>query len=1137
MRCFFLFGLLNVVWSRPVPLYSQLNPRNLTQYTELDGVPASEVGSILSDRNGYIWVGTLNGLARYDGYEFKRFFNNPNDPGSIKGLQVWSLFEDRKGQIWAPTSPTNLNAYDPATRSFRTYEYKHLIEHPANVEIGITAICEDHQGRIYFGVSTNFGETIYSSILYLDEGTVDIQRFFVPDSVDSENVLNMTTDPEGNIWIITYSGLFKIDTLHRWNKLSDWNRIFASVGDSPVDLKYGKDGHLWVTSANQVLYKFDLNTGQYQSYIPGGPRSGRYRHPLALNPVGHVWIGTDRGLALFNTTTKSFERFNFEAGHPMDQALVRIITPDEFGNVWIGTQMHGLFKYEEKAIFKSFGYKTDQKDGLTSGWANTICEARDGNLYITTSGPTGSGGISIMDPGGRSILRSVPYDQLSTNGILSFMEYAPNEFYIGTWQGVHQFSPFNLPAKKLQFEGIPNQLKVQKMVEDKKGNLWFGTTYGLYRRSKGSSVFMKYDLSLMQGSNESSNEVTNMFESPFHGLWLLTNNGLFLYKYETNKIERHAYDRTKGDILITQDINSFYEDSSGLAWVGTWQGGLSRYDPNTKKIVTYTLDDGLPSMSIQGILADEKKGVLWLSTFEGLSRFDLKEKKIYNYSISDGIQGQLFADGAALKTSKDIFIFGGSNGITVFNPDQITESSFPPKVFLTDLKLFNQSILPGEHSILKKPIRETNEIILKSSENNITLEFASIHYSNPAKNRSVYRLVGYENEWREAGNQHLAFYPNLAPGLYTFRVKAANNNGVWNEEGASLKITILPPWWRTTWAYLGYFILLITGGFAIDRYLRHRIVEKERERFQAKQLEQAKEIEQAYQDLGQAHETLKATQAQLIQSEKMASLGELTAGIAHEIQNPLNFVNNFSDVNKELIEELKEERLKAKGERRENLEDELLNNIEENELKINHHGKRADAIVKNMLQHSRNTSGQKETTDLNALCDEYLRLAYHGLKAKDKTFQAEFSFDPDPNLPKVAIVPQEVGRVLLNLINNAFYAVGERSLMAESPGATTKSESLSREEGYKPAVKVSTKWIKARLGNLAEIRIEDNGLGIPVEIREKIFQPFYTTKPTGEGTGLGLSLAYDIVKAHGGEILVRSRESGGSAFIIQLPVL
>jgi two-component system NtrC family sensor kinase len=271
---------------------------------------------------------------------------------------------------------------------------------------------------------------------------------------------------------------------------------------------------------------------------------------------------------------------------------------------------------------------------------------------------------------------------------------------------------------------------------------------------------------------------------------------------------------------------------------------------------------------------------------------------------------------------------------------------------------------------------------------------------------------------------------------------------------------------------------------------------------------------------------LKQTQTQLIQSEKMASLGELTAGIAHEIQNPLNFVNNFSEVSTELLAEMKIELDAGKFDDAKDIANDVIQNLE----KINHHGKRADAIVKGMLQHSRSSSGVKEPTDINALADEYLRLSYHGLRAKDNSFNATFKTDFDESIEKINIIPQDIGRVILNLYNNAFYAVQQKQKEVASKEMTTFEKVSSL---YEPAVSVSTK----KYGNRVEIRVSDNGNGIPEKVVDKIFQPFFTTKPTGQGTGLGLSLSYDIIKAHGGEIKIATKEDEGTTFIIQLPIV
>ena len=317
------------------------------------------------------------------------------------------------------------------------------------------------------------------------------------------------------------------------------------------------------------------------------------------------------------------------------------------------------------------------------------------------------------------------------------------------------------------------------------------------------------------------------------------------------------------------------------------------------------------------------------------------------------------------------------------------------------------------------------------------------------------------------------------------------------------------------WGLITIAIILFSTVVLLFMFYRNI---KNKQKANAQLQEQKKKVETTLTNL-------KATQAQLIQSEKMASLGELTAGIAHEIQNPLNFVNNFSEISSELLHEMKEELATGNLKPVTGLADDVILNLE----KITHHGKRAESIVKGMLLHSRGSSGHKEPTDINALCDEYLRLSYHGFRAKDKTFNADYKTNFDSNLPKINVVPQDIGRVLLNLINNAFYAVQA----PPPPGGWIKNGQTE----YKPIVTVSTASSKSPSGDLGvKISVKDNGGGIPSAIVDKIFQPFFTTKPTGQGTGLGLSLSYDIVKAHGGEIKVETGEGRGTEFIIHLPI-
>ncbi|MGC3944770.1 MAG: two-component regulator propeller domain-containing protein [Chryseolinea sp.] len=1085
--------------------FGQLNTDNLTHYTELDGLPGMEVTDILPDRFGYIWVGTINGLARFDGYGFKRFYSNPNDSSSIKGGVVWSLVEDSKGQIWIGTEPQSLNLYNPVTQSFKHYEFGHLVKHTADDELIIPTIIE-RDSTLYFGAHSKWWSQISSSLLRLDKKQNKIVAVEYDKNLVVSNIAYSVKDNQGNIWLRGGDGLFKLDKTEHLVKID-------ISGNAPLlDREYlthmicDKDGHLWIITNYSRLLDLDPATKTYQLYAPIGTAPATSYNQVLFDPSGNIWMGTNMGLYLFDRKKKTVQGFPKDARNNIEGASIEALAYDSFGSLWIGTQNDGLFRYEEKSFFKSYSYDKNKPASLTPGWANNIFELKDGQVLVTTSGVNIVSGLNVLDLQ-RNTVEPIPYKSLlpELHNIAGMMEDTISDaYYTMTNRGLYKFALHDRSFKKDQIAGLPDTLMYMSFLKDSHGNFWAGSQWGAHRRRPGSSEFEVYDLSKLPGGNTASNMVVKIIESKKHGVWLLTNNGLFLFKHESDQMSRKGFDKKIGDVLVTQDINSFYEEPDGMLWVGTWEGGLSHYNVETGKIKTYTINDGLPSMSIQSILADEKNHYLWLATFEGMSRFHIPSEQFYNYSVADGIQSQLFTDGASLKTSKGLFVFGGSNGITVFDPNQVNHKSIPPKVLLTDLKLFDKSVVPGANSILKKPIYDTDEIELEYIQNNISLEFIALHYSNPAKNKYSYRLENYDNDWREVLNFQAAFYPNLPPGEYTFVVKAANNNGVWNEKGARLKIVVNPPWWNTRIAYVLFALLFGAGIYGAYQYIRHRLVEREREKARTRELEQAKEIEKAYTEL-------KATQAQLIQSEKMASLGELTAGIAHEIQNPLNFVNNFSELSNELVDEMNEEMAKGNYDAAKAITADVRDNLD----KILHHGKRAEGIVKGMLQHSRSNSGVKEPTDINALTDEYVRLSYHGLRAKDKSFTAVVSTDFDKSLGKVNVVPQDIGRVILNILTNAFHAVNEKK------GTSN----------YEPTVSINTR----KLDKSITITVKDNGSGMPQKVLDKIFQPFFTTKPAGQGTGLGLSISYDIVKAHGGELKVESQPNEGTAFTIVLP--
>ncbi len=1097
-------------------------------YSVSDGLSNNTVYSILQDNLGLIWVATDDGLNAFDGYQFYKYKYNPSDSFSISNSIVRCLYEDSQHLIWVGTDD-GLNCFNPMSGKFTHYKSDAKNKFTISNNL-ITCITEDAGGTIWIGT---YGGGLNS----FNKKTNHFTHFFNSNNNLSDKgsfISAIATDIKSNkLWVgSSFHGLRLFDPLtgisvSYLNNSADENTISEN---SITSLCFDKSGTLWIGTLNEGLNQFSLESGKFKRY----KHDAANINSLSQNSVfdiyddkdGNLWIATlGGGINILNQIENKFYSWQSEVSNAnsLSSNNVWSVFIDKAGTVWIGTS-NGINTYDKNRLkFSTTQIDNNSNQQFANNNVYSIFEDSQKNLWIGILG----GGLYEYDLNSKNIIASYKSaaaneNSISSNNVLCITEDNNGKLWIGSYDGLNCFDKekkqFTVYKNNPADENSLSNNNITSLLATSDGELLIGTYGGgLNSFDQTTGKFFRFNHSI-KNKSEAINNISCIFEDTKKTIWIGTfGDGLCQLNSSTSTFTSFKNNSLDKNSISSNFVYSIAEDLNGVLWIGTYGAGLNAMtDKGKNNFIRYNESNGFPNNIITGISTDAKNS-LWLSTNNGIVEFTIDSKNIASsvplirfYDERDGLQYK-YNNGAVFKSADGNFYFGGLNGFNAFNPENIINNPNKPPVVITRFKVFDKEYL------LDSLISQKKIIELSYTQNFFSFEFAGLNYAFSEKNKYAYQLEGFDKEWIESGNRRYVAYTNLDEGTYTFKVKSANNDGVWNDDGTSITIIIHPPFWKTWWFYLICITAFLISIYLFIKIRTRNLVTKNKwmERsvqLRTKELQLQKEkTEEKTIEIENALVNLKATQKQLIQQEKLASLGQLTAGIAHEIKNPLNFVNNFSSLSVELAEEIKES--KSEEERNELLSD-LVINLE----KINHHGKRADSIVRSMLEHSRSGSEEKHQTNINRLGEEYLNLAFHGMRSTLRDFNCKLETSFAADLPLISVIPQDISRVLLNLFNNAFYALYEKQ---------------KQQSDFQPVLSVATEL----KNNLIVIHIKDNGSGIPDGIKEKIFEPFFTTKPTGKGTGLGLSLSYDIVKAHGGNIILESKEGIGTEFIISLSVV